>query len=187
MKLFSFREIYSTSYFRWWKNSRRNISLNQRLYINSVHDGIGSRMGPFSQTCLKFRIFGFYNYFCKLINFMTTSKSLGTNLGIIIQDIFSSERSSIGLQPHYLSHSVTLMSEILKCTSSETQIFVFLYLCQFNSDLYETLNLSSCATNRWLPVTTPCLKEAILGSSIYLCQFNSDLYETLNLCSWDTN
>ena len=47
-----------------------------------------------------------------------------------------------------------------------------LYLCQLNSDLHETLNLSSCATNHWsqvdylqFGVTAPCLQGAILVSS----------------------
>ena len=71
--------------------------------------------------------------------------------------------------------------------------FISLYLCLLNSDLYETLNLNSCAINHWsqlvylqLGVTTLCLKGAILLSSLYLCQFNSDLYETLNLSSCAT-
>jgi hypothetical protein len=32
-------------------------------------------------------------------------------------------------------------------------------------------------------VTTPCLKEAILVSSLYLCKFNLYLHENLNLSS----
>ena len=72
--------------------------------------------------------------------------------------------------------------------------FISLYLCQFNSDLYETLNLSSCAINQWsqlvylqFGVTTPCLKVAILLTSLYHCRMNSDLYESLNLSSCATN
>ena len=71
-----------------------------------------------------------------------------------------------------------------------------LYLCQFNSDLYETLNLAPGVPTSYPALyiqleipkkSTPCLKGAILVSSLYLCQFNSDLYETLNLSSWGTN
>ena len=72
--------------------------------------------------------------------------------------------------------------------------FISLYLCQSNSDLYETWNLSSCAINQWsklvclqFGVITICLKGAMLLSSLYLCQLNSDLYETLNLSSCATN
>ena len=75
------------------------------------------------------------------------------------------------------------------------------YLCQFNSDLYETLNLSSSVTNyvkipTCIYVNLGCLSNGyneILGTlnypkkSIYLSQFNSDLYETLNLTSSVTN
>ena len=60
-----------------------------------------------------------------------------------------------------------------------------LYLCQFNLDIYETLNLSFSATNQLsklvylqFGVTTKCLIESILVTSLYLCQFNLDLYET---------
>ena len=58
----------------------------------------------------------------------------------------------------------------------------YLYLCQINSDLYETLNLRSWGTNqspqvvysRDLPiqfgVTTPCLIVAILGLTLWIRQ-----------------
>ena len=61
-------------------------------------------------------------------------------------------------------------------------------------DLYETLNLSFSDINQLsqpvylqLGVTAPCLKGAILVSSLYLCQFNLDIYETLNLISCASN
>ena len=48
---------------------------------------------------------------------------------------------------------------------------ISLYLCQFNLDLYETLNISS----------------PIFMISLYICQFNLNLYETFNFGFWGTN
>ncbi len=69
---------------------------------------------------------------------------------------------------------------------------VSLYLCQFNSDLYETLNLSSWGLN-WLIQLILAIPSVLLVPSgrlyspsrtllcLYLRQINTDLYETLNL------
>merc|ERR1712082_85227 len=75
---------------------------------------------------------------------------------------------------------------------------VSLYLCQFNSGLYETLNLSSWGLN-WLIQLILSIPSVLLVPSgplyspsrtllcLYLCQINLDLYETLNLTFWGPN
>ena len=65
---------------------------------------------------------------------------------------------------------------------------ISLYLCQFNPDLYATLNLSSCATNLYPQIVyLQCLEGVILFIFLYLCQFNLDPYETFNLSFCATN
>ena len=66
--------------------------------------------------------------------------------------------------------------------------FISLYLCQFSSDLYQTLNLSTIPTFL-IQVCYPQMATIRQGElqiikknpSISIYQFNSDLYETLNL------
>merc|ERR1712082_584473 len=75
---------------------------------------------------------------------------------------------------------------------------ISLYLCQFNSDLYETLNLTLWGPN-WLIQLILAIPSVLLVPSgplwspsrtllcLYLCQINSDLYETLILTIWGPN
>ena len=77
--------------------------------------------------------------YCDLINFMATSEFKKKCYFDGLWPIFKFEKNQPPPSIHPSIHLLRLV------TSSHTSNL--LYLCQFNLDLYETLNLSSCATN----------------------------------------